>query len=57
MDGYKEAEKIDKQINKLLKKFPYTKENLPEWMRFTNVIRSSCNIVFTDALASTRRTQ
>ena len=39
MNGYKEAEIIDKIINRLLKDEPITKENIGEWLHFSYIVK------------------
>ena len=45
MKGYEEAEVIDRQINKLVEKFPITRENAREWMIFCRTVSSTLDIL------------
>jgi len=45
MKGYKEAEKIDKQIIALLEKEKVTKENAREWLVFIRTIATTLEII------------
>ena len=45
MDGYKEAHKIEEQINRLLTKNRITKSNSLEWLRFTRTIETGLSTI------------
>jgi len=45
MKGYEKSEKIEKEINDLLKNNPITSENALEWMNFSRTIRSGLEII------------
>ena len=49
MKGYEEAETLDKQINKLVEKFPIIRENAREWMIFSRVVSSTLDILVIEA--------
>jgi hypothetical protein len=44
-DGYKEASKIDSQINKLLEEFNIDKDNVMEWWRFSRQLKTGLDII------------
>ena len=44
-NGYAEANKIDKQINELLQKFPITERNAMAWLAFARTIETSGHIL------------
>jgi len=44
-NGYAEAEKIERQINKLLEADPITKENALEWLKFARTIETTMTII------------
>lgn len=45
MEGYKEAEQIDKIINGILETEPITKDNIREWENFNRTIKTTINLV------------
>ena len=45
MNGYKEASKIDKQINDLFSEHPMSEENALEWINFARTVRSTLEII------------
>lgn len=45
MYGYKEADKIDKQLADLLEEHPITKVNCMDWMKFTRTVESTLIII------------
>lgn len=45
LDGYKEAEKLGKEINALLEKHPIGKRNAREWMKFCRTISSNLQLL------------
>jgi len=49
MNGYEEAEKIDKQISDLLNKNPISEENCMEWWRLTRTLRTGLEILEANA--------
>jgi len=50
MDGYKEAEKISKLIEKIAKDNPITYENAIEWLRLTRTLQIELEIFKAKAL-------
>lgn len=55
MDGYKEAEKLDTAVNKLVKKHPPTKDNAMEWLKFTRTVTTGLKIMNLEALKILRK--
>lgn len=55
MDGYKEAEKLDVAINKLVGKYPPTKDNAIEWLKFTRTVVTGLKIMNLEALKILRK--
>ena len=51
MNGYKEADVIDKQILQLIEKEPLTVENCGEWLNFTRTIRTGLTLIIENATA------
>ena len=45
MNGYQEAEKIDKQIGSLVNKEPISSDNVMEWWHFVRTIQSGLAIL------------
>ena len=45
LNGYKEANKIDDQINKLLEEHDINEDSVREWLKFTRTIKSSAEII------------
>lgn len=45
LQGYKEAEKIDKQLENLLKQFPVTEHNYMEWLKLTRTVETTCTLI------------
>ena len=50
MDGYKEAEKFDALLNKLVKEQSIRPGNAREWLAFTRTVVTGMQIVEKDAL-------
>jgi len=45
MKGYKEAQKIEDLIAKLIKKYPVNGDTAIEWLRFLRTIKTACQLL------------
>lgn len=43
--GYKEAQRIDRVITRLLVNYPITKTNALEWLNCLRNVQSTCNLL------------
>ncbi len=49
LNGYKEAETIDRQLNSLAAKYIINKENAREWITLVRTLNSSLRIILYEA--------
>lgn len=45
MKGYEESDKIDNRTNLLLEKYPVSKDNFLEWMKYARTVKTTMEII------------
>lgn len=54
MNGYKEADTIDRTINSLIAQFPI-RDNTKSWLTFSRTIKTTCDILEHAALIELKK--